>query len=143
MMAPVSKPAAHHHHHRKAAKGPAAARRRLPDGAVYIGILMIGVFALALWYIVSEETVRHGLVGYVIAVAILVNLYTWRACTGRSLAAWQRSLARLPLRFAGYGSRGGKPLEAAKGSPRARMMLFMTIACSAIVIVGATLLLIR
>ena len=131
------------HHHRKPGKRIATTRTVTPDGAVYIGIVMIGVFALALWYLVSRETVRHGVVGYVIAITALVNLYTFRACTGRPLLAWQRSLAKLPLRFAGYGTRSGKPIEAANGSTRARMMLLMSVAGSAILIVGVTLLLIQ
>jgi len=103
---------------------------------------MIGAFGIWLFTIVSDTAWTHGLLGYVIAVALLVNLYTWRVCAGKSLAGWQRSLARLPLRFVGYGTRGGKPLEAAHGSDRAMVMLFVSIAASAVAIVGLTLLLI-
>ena len=134
----VPKHAAHARKTKRSTPGGPA----LPDGAVWIGLAMIGVFAVALWYLISKETWRHGVVGYVIAVALLLNLYVWRACTGRSLARWQKSLAKVPLRLAGYGARGGKPLEAAKGSPRARTMLFLSIATSAVVIVLATWLLI-
>ena len=136
----MSKSAAHGH--RKHAKRLAPGGAALPDGAVWIGIAMIGVFAVALWYLVSRDTWRHGVVGYVIAVAVLLNLYTWRACQGRPLVRWQQSLARLPLRFAGYGTPGGKPLEAAKGSGRARMMLFLSVATSMVVIALVTWLLI-
>ncbi len=118
--------------------------RRAPDGAVYIGLLMIGLFGVWLWTIAARDpdSWKHGLLGYLIAMAVLLNLYTWRACRGKHLVAWQRALARLPLRLAGYGSRGGRPLEAAHGSPRAMMMLYVSIATCAVVIAGLTFLLI-
>ncbi len=100
------------HSHSGSKKTPARAhprRQSPPDGAVYIGLVMIGVFAMVLWYLVFEETWTHGLIGYVIAVAVLVNLYTWRVTQGRRLANWQQSLARLPLRWVGYGT--GRQLE--------------------------------
>ncbi len=115
------------------------------DGGVYIGLFMIGVFGIGLFSIISPENAdawKQGVLGYVIAVAILVNLYTWRVCAGKTLAGWQQSLARLPLRCAGFGTRGGKPLAAAHGSDRAKMMLFVSIATSALVIAGLTVWLI-
>ena len=136
-------------HHKSARKGhPRTARTtdtRTVDGGVYIGLVMIGVFGIGLFSILSSgnaDAWRHGLLGYVIAVAFLVNLYAWRVCAGRTLAGWQQSLARLPLRCAGFGTRGGKPLAAAHGSDRAKMMLFVSIATSAVVIVGLTVWLI-
>ena len=35
-----------------------------PDGAVYIGLAMIGVFGIGLWYLVSQTTWTHGFLGY-------------------------------------------------------------------------------
>lgn len=133
-------------HHRSARKGhPRKTRTGLADGGVYIGLVMIGVFSIGLFWIFSAESAdawKQGLLGYIIAVAFLVNLYTWRACAGKDLAGWQESLARLPLRCAGFGTRGGKPLAAAHGSDRAKMMLFLSISTSAVIIVGITLWLI-
>ena len=136
-------------HHKSARKGhPRTARTtdtRTVDGGVYIGLVMIGVFGIGLFSILSSgntDAWKHGLLGYVIAVSFLVNLYTWQVCAGRTLAGWQQSLARLPLRCAGFGTRGGKPLAAAHGSDRAKMMLFVSIATSAVVIVGLTVWLI-
>ncbi len=134
-------------HARGAPKGGSARGRsgaRTPDGAIYIGLLMIGGFAIWLWSIVSPQagTWKQGLLGYIIAIAFLVNLYTWRACRGRRLAGWQQSLARLPLRWAGYGTKEGRPLEAAKGSPRAKIMLLLSIATSIVIIVLLTWLMI-
>ncbi len=130
-------------HHKGSARRSSPPRpATTADGGVYIGVIMIGAFGIWLFTIVSDSAWTHGLLGYVIAVAFLVNLYTWRVCAGKPLAGWQRSLARLPLRFVGYGTRGGKPLEAAHGADRARAMLFVSIAASAVAIVGLTLLLI-
>ena len=101
-----------------------------------------GVFAVALWYLVSRETWRHGLVGYLIAIAFLVNYYAWRASSGHHLLPWQQALARLPLRWVGYGTKAGKPLDAARGSPRARTMVLVSIATSTVLIVVVTWLLV-
>ncbi len=132
------------HHHRSARKAHARskpARQGAPDGAIYLGILMIGAFGVFLWHIMGGEW-QHALVGFTIAVAVLVNLYTWRVCRGQSVLPWQAALARLPLRCAGYGTKGGKPIEAAHGSDRAKIMLYLSIATSAVVIVVLTVLLI-
>lgn len=120
------------HPHREKSKG--RPHRRAADRAVYIGLIMIGVFAIGLWYLIAEGTWAHGLIGYVIAIAILVNLFTFQAYRGQALAGWQQSLARLPLRWVGYGTRHGKPLEAAKGSPSARAMLAVSLAASVIIV---------
>ncbi len=115
------------------------------DGGVYIGILMIGAFGIWLFTILSDSTDawKHGLLGYVIAVAFLVNYSAWQVCAGTAIVGWRQSLARLPLRCVGYGTRGGKPLAAAHGSDRAKMMLFVSIATSFMVVLALTLLLIR
>ena len=134
-MVPMSK---HGHGHRHHGRGGDRARSEPRDAAVWIAIVMGGVFAMVLWYLVSSETWRHGLVGYLIAVAVLVNYYAWRVSAGRSLRGWQRAMARLPLRWVGYGTRNGKPLDAAKGSPRARLMILVSIAASTVLIVLAT-----
>ena len=110
----------------------------LSDKAVWIAIGMVGLFVIALWYLVSRETWRHGVVGYLIAVAFLVNFYAWRVSTGHHLLAWQQPLARLPLRWVGYGTKGGKPLDAARGSAGARTMVVVSIAFSTVLIVVAT-----
>ena len=124
-------------HARASARRSARASGRRPpppDGAVYIGLAMIGGFGIVLWYLVSKETWRHGLLGYFIAIAFLINLYTWRACSGASLLSWQQSLARLPLRFGGFGTKGGRPLEAAKGSDRAKVILLASVLTSVVII---------
>lgn len=128
--------------HSKAHPRPAPANL---DGGVYIGILMIGVFGIWLVtiFVDSPDAWKQGLLGFVIAVGFLVNFYTWKVCAGKPIAGWKQSLARLPLRCVGYGTRGGKPLSAAHGSDRAKMMLYLSIATTCVVILGVTLLLIR
>jgi hypothetical protein len=131
-----------------AARKPAArapsGRRGAPDGAVYIGLVMIGVFGVWLWSILTPETVdswKHALLVYLIIVLALVNLSTWRVYFGGRLANWQKSLARLSLRWAGYGTRGGRPLAAAHGSRSAKVMLLLAMVTSVVVIVALAWLL--
>jgi hypothetical protein len=128
-------------HHQKARK-PAPTNL---DGGVYIGILMIGAFGIWLItiFVDSPDAWKQGLIGYVIAVGFLVNFSTWQVCAGKTIAGWKQSLARLPLRCVGYGTKGGKPLAAAHGSDRAKMMLYVSIAFSFVAVLGITLLLIR
>jgi hypothetical protein len=58
------------------------------------------------------------------------------------MANWQRALARLPLRFAGFGTKGGKPLEGAHNASQARSMIIVSIIVSLAIIVGLAFLLI-
>ncbi len=126
------------HHHHKTPPRPSANL----DGGVYIGILMIGAFGIWLFTIASGDW-KQGLLGYVIAVGFLVNFSAWQVCAGKAIVGWKQSLARLPLRCVGYGTRGGKPLAAAHGSDRAKMMLFVSIATSFVAVLALTLLLFR
>ncbi len=127
--------------HRK--RSAAGQGRRGSDLAIYGGFLLIGVFVTFLAYLLSVgEGWRHVALGYLIAMAFLVNFYAWQACRGRRLAGWQQSLARLALRWSGFGTARGRPLEAAKGSNRAKMMLMVSLATSVVLIVLLTWLLI-
>jgi hypothetical protein len=126
------------HHKRKPVK---PARQQENDVAVYIGLLMIGLFSIALFGTLYQ-TWQVFTVGYIIAILFLINLYGWRAYLGRELAGWQRSLAKLPLRFAGFGNRHGHPLSAAKGQPPARTALVVCLIVSAAIAAAATYLLV-
>ena len=110
------------------------ARRTVPDGGVYIAFVLGGAFAMLLWWIADRDSWKSGLIGYIIALAFLVNLNGWRAYRGRHLSGWQSALARLPLRCVGYGAKGGRPIETAHGAPNARMILFVSLAVSAVII---------
>ena len=125
--------------HRK--RSAAAPTRRGSDLAIYGGFLLIGAFVAFLSVLLSQDW-RQVALGYLIAMALLVNFYAWQACRGRRLAGWQQSLARLALRWSGYGTARGRPIEAAKGSNRAKMMLMVSMATSVVLIVLLTWLLI-
>ncbi|MHC4128353.1 MAG: hypothetical protein ACYTF2_11665 [Planctomycetota bacterium] len=129
---------------KQTARAPAR-RRGAPDGAVYIGLIMIGAFGIWLWTIVAPgpEAWKHALLVYVVLVLALINLYTWRVYFGARLINWQKSLARLSLRWAGFGTSGGRPLAAAHGSRRARIMLMLTMVTSIVIIVALAWLLFK
>ena len=120
-----------------------AARSRASDGAIYIALIMIGAFAVFLAVVLTSQPWQHFAVGYVIALLALTNLFGWQAWAGKHLAEWQQALAKVPLRFAGYGSKGGRPLEAAHGSAAARSALFIFLALSVAIIAAATFLIAR
>ncbi len=113
------------------------------DGGVYIVVLAIGLFGIWMWYLADLGPWTHALIGYVMAVVVLINLNGWRVYHGKHLAGWQQSLARLVLRWAGYGTKGGKPLEASHGSEKAKMMLMVSFAASALLVAGLTWLLLE
>ena len=118
-------------------------RTGAPDGAVYIGLIMIAAFAIWMWTIVAPgpDSWKHALLVCTVILLALVNLYTWRVYFGARLAPWKQSLARLTLRWAGYGTRKGRPLEAAHGSRSAKIVLILTMATSVVVIVALAWLL--
>lgn len=125
-------------HSRKGHAKSKPRRNSTADGGVYIGIAMIGVFGIWVWMVAAPgaSSWKHGLLGYVIAVLVLINLYSWRVYLGKHLAGWQQSLARLILRWAGYGTPTGRPLAAAHGSARAKMVLLVGLSTSALIVAG-------
>jgi len=113
------------------------------DRAVYTGLLMIGVFVVLLAVPLTEGALwRHTLIGYLLLMAIMINGFAWRACRGGKLARWQAALARIPLRWAGFGAKGGKPLETAHGRREARTALLLSIAASVVLLGILTVILI-
>jgi len=122
---------------RKGARhGADFARRPMPDGAAWIALLLIGAFAVALTTAAFGWPWRQAAAGYLIAVLFLVNLSAWRAYGGRELAGWQQALARLPLRFAGFGTPVGRPLGAASGDRRALTAILVAFLMSAAIAAG-------
>ena len=128
-------------HPKKKSSDKAATRAVIPDGGIYTFIVGVGAIGMVFWWATSRDDWQYGLVGYLIVVAVLVNLNAWKACQGRHLSSWQQSLARLPLRCAGYGTKGGKPIEAAKGHQGAKTMVLISMAFSVAVILLLTWLL--
>ncbi len=131
-------------HHKGKAKGrPQSSNARSNDIAVYIAFALIGGFVGFLAHLANFGiSWKEILLGYCAALAILINLYALQAYQGRSLANWQQALARLPLRFAGYGRKGAKPLEAAHNSEVAKMAIFISVAVCVIALLGLSMLLI-
>jgi hypothetical protein len=118
------------------------AQERSNDRAVYITIIMVGLFILAIGFLATEHW-PWWIVGMIAAILIMINLFGWKVVAGRKLAPWQRSLAKVPLRFAGFGARCGKPLDAAKGEDSARMALYLTAAISIVIILATWALVAR
>jgi len=133
------------HTSRRKSRRSSPARERSNDLGVYLGLLMIGGFAVLLATAAFQGAASwtHFAVGYAIAIALLVNVYAWQVYFGKSLASWQQSLAKLPLRWAGYGLNDAKPLSAARGQADARSALMLFGAGSVLLITGLTLWLIR
>jgi FtsH-binding integral membrane protein len=129
------------HHKKKPVRNEAI--NPMPDGAVYIGLLLIGVFAVLVISVTFSVPWQHLALGYVMALIFLVNLYAWRVYLGHEIAPWSQALARIPLRFAGFGTREGRPLTAAKGEQRAAMTLWVCLAISAMLLVADGYLLVR
>lgn len=120
--------------------------RRTSDRAIYMGFAIVGFFIVILtWLFTSDSKIeywRHVTLGYIVGVAYLINFYTFRTYQGKHLENWKQALARVPLRFAGYGTKDGKPLDAAHGHREARLALLLCIAISMLIIAGAAMLLI-
>jgi len=131
-----------HGHGRPKGKARSAARPEgVGDGAVYFLFVFLGACVGVFAWLVAGQQATPWVVGYVIAVLWLLNMAVVRAYRGGELAPWQKSLARLPLRPAGYGVRGGKPIEAAHGQPEVRTAMIATACVSlAIAAVGLALM---
>lgn len=116
---------------------------RSNDAAVYSAFILVGVFIVFLaWLLDFAISWREVTLGYCAALAVLINMYAFQACRGTRLAGWQQALARLPLRFVGYGRTSAKPLEAAHGSDRAKMAVFVSIAVCVVILLALSVLLI-
>jgi len=132
--------------HRKRSLAPKTKPPKpVSDRVVYMLLALVGFFSIALfWMFTSDSSVpywRPLALGYITAIAFLINFYTFQIYRGRHLENWKQALARVPLRFAGYGTKDGKPLEAAHDHPETRMALLMSILISAAILVGLGLLL--
>lgn len=123
-----------HGHGASAGDGrPARRGEGIGDGAVYFLFVTLGVCIGFFAWLIAGGSAVPWIVGYVLAVLWLLNMSVVKAYRGGSMAPWQKSLARLPLRPAGFGVRGGKPVEAAHGEPVVRTALITT-ACVSVAI---------
>jgi hypothetical protein len=112
-----------------------AARRPTSDRSIYLGLLIIGAGVVIVAWLLTHGAWWHPVaLAYLAALALLMNLYAFNAYRGRPMANWKKALARLPLRFVGYGTRHGKPLSAAHNSARAKKATLVSVAVSVIVL---------
>lgn len=121
-------------HAKRPAKRPAESATG--DGIVYGTFVVLGLtLAGFLWLLMGPDG-RPFLAGYVVAVLWLINTSAIRAYNGVTIEGWRRALARIPLAPAGFGRRGARPVEAAKGQPAARQACILSVVIS-VAIAGA------
>jgi len=121
-----------------------AAPRPMTDRAVYIGLALIGAFSVALGWLLTDGLYwRELILLWLVIVAWLTIAGVAQIYRGRHIPPWQQSLARLSLRPVGFGTKEGKPLDAAHGHAPVRTALVWTIILAVIVIALAALALYR
>ncbi len=114
----------------------------MSDRAVYGGIIIVGLFIVMIGWLFSDGLYwRQTLLGFVLLVMLNINFAGWDVCRGKRLADWKHALAKIPLRFAGFGTAEGKPLEAAHHQPAARAAMFRFGLLSVVLAAGLTVLL--
>jgi hypothetical protein len=132
--------------HRHPQKVQAEVSRPTKDRTIYAGLALIGFFAVAFGWLLFPDSgsLPAGITAviYVAIIAYLVNIHTWHVYRGRHLGNLSQSLARIPLRFVGYGTKEGKPLEAAHDHAEARNALLMSVLVSLLIVAVLALLLI-
>lgn len=111
------------------------------DRAIYGGVILIGFFFTILGWMLMDAHWREPLIIYIAAMAYIIVLATFAVYRGKHIPNWQQALARIPLRFVGYGTKDGKPLEAAHGQANTRNALLMSMIVSLAVVGGLVLLL--
>lgn len=123
----------------KPAHGTPAPRSN--DKAVYGAFVIVGVFIAFLLWLMFPNMWKPITLGYIAAIAFLINSYAISAYQGKHLAGWKQALARIPLRPVGFGRKGAKPLEAAHNAPQAKSAIVLSVVITLLVIAGLTFLL--
>jgi hypothetical protein len=113
------------------------------DVGMFGGIVLIGIFVALLGMFSGPGNITKFVYVYAAIVIALINLSVWQMVLRGRVAPIQKPLARLPLRFVGFGLPKTRPLEAAKGEPVARQAAIITSVISVIVIIGAGLWIFR
>ena len=128
---------------RKKRGGPPQIKPTAPanDRTIYAGLIIIGLFFVLLAGLASSGHFKEYTILYVVLLAWFVNFYAARVYLGAHMANWKQAMARLPLRFVGYGTKKGKPLDAAHGHKEVRNALVLSIVISIAIIVGLWFLL--
>jgi hypothetical protein len=111
--------------------------RKTSERAIYLGVLVVGFFSVMLaslfmglqnWPILS--------VVYLALIAYIIAFDTWLVYRGKHLSNWHQAMAKLPLRFVGYGTKEGKPLDAAHDHPEVFRALMIFVVASVVVLAG-------
>jgi len=110
------------------------------DRVIYGGLILIGLFATVLATLLTEHW-REPLLFYLAIIAYLMCAATWAIYRGRHLPNWQQALARIPLRTVGYGTKNGKPLEAAHDQPAVKKAWLASLMISLGILAGLVFLL--
>jgi hypothetical protein len=113
-----------------------AAPRVTSDRAIYGGVILIGFFGTVLSSLFAEVHWSKIAVLYVALIAYILNAATLAIFRGRHIPNWQQALARVPLRVVGYGTKHGKPLEAAHGQTAVLNAFFVSLLISVMVVGG-------
>lgn len=106
-----------------------AASTQTSDGAVYFVLAIIGLAIVAVAFLLEEgrgQLVGPVTVGYCAVMGWFAHISAWGAYRGRRMPNWRQALARLPLRCAGFGTKAGKPLEAAHNAPAAKTTILVS-----------------
>lgn len=128
---------AHKRHTRHGLERPKPAATPMSDRAVYLGAIIIGLFVVILGGLLSEAAYwPHIGVAYVAFLLYQVSAAGWSAYLGKPLSDWRHSLAKIPLRAAGYGTTDGRPIEAAHGQRAVRTSLLVFGAASGLLVAG-------
>lgn len=122
--------------HKKRTVAPrGAASRPVRDSAVYWSLVIVGVFVVIIAALMTDGLHwREIALGYVAAILYLVNFYALQVYRGKHVQAWKQSLARVPLRIVDYGTKSGKPLEAAHGQPRVKTAIVASLGLSLLIL---------
>jgi hypothetical protein len=140
-----SKTAAHRHqHYRHGEERPKPATPPMSDAAVYFIAFIVGGFTIMLGGLMTDATYwpHFGLL-YLALLLYTTIMAGWSVYRARHIADWRQSLAKVPLAPVGYGTKRGKPLEAAHGQPQARTAMTVFTIASIILVAGLALLIFR
>lgn len=112
-------------------------QRKTSERAIYMGAVIVGFFAVMLaslfmgleyWPVLS--------VAYLALIAYIIAFGAWQVYRGKHLAHWHQAMAKLPLRFVGYGTKEGRPLDAAHDHPEVFKALSIFVIVSLIILAG-------
>jgi len=120
--------------HRRKSPSRKTEEPRTSDLSRYIVFIMIGLAVTALGWLLDHSYWRAFAYGYLVLLAYQMNLCAYQAYRGKTMPQWQQSLARLPLRFGGYGRRRGKPVSAAHHARRAMTTIWISLVVSVLLL---------